>query len=86
KQAIKTSDKKQAIKTSDKKYDNKTLKHKEKISAYLQEYELAKTSDIAKMLNLSVARTRAVLSEMDNIEALGTNKTRVYRLRDRVDV
>ncbi len=81
KQAIKTSDKKQAIKTSDKKQAIKTYKNKEKIRKYLQKCEMAKTSDIAEMLGLSVARTRAMLSEMDDVEAVGTNRIRTYRLR-----
>lgn len=81
KQAIKTSDKKQAIKASDKKQANKTIKNKEKIRIYLQKHEIARTSDIAKLLNLSVARARAVLSEMEEVEALGTNRARVYQLR-----
>ncbi|MCM1541357.1 MAG: hypothetical protein NC121_08850 [Blautia sp.] len=42
---------------------------------------MAKTSDIAKLLGLSAARARAILSEMDEIEAVGTNRTRTYRLR-----
>ena len=81
KQAIKTSDKKQAIKTSDKKQANKTYKNKEKIRIYLQKHEMVKASVIAELLDLSVARTRALLSEMDDVEALGTNRARRYRLR-----
>ncbi len=81
KQAIKTSDKKQAIKTSDKKQANKTDKNMEKIRWYLQKQELAKTRDIAEVLGLSVARTRVILSEMDDVEALGTNRNRTYRLK-----
>ena len=90
KQAIKTSDKKQAIKTSDKKKQiknkqvkqlNKTGSHMQKIRIYLQEHETAKTSDIAELLNLSVARTRVLLSEMEDIEACGANRIRTYRLR-----
>ena len=81
KQAIKTSDKKQAIKTSDKKQAIKTGKNMEKIRLYLQKHETARTSDIAQFLELSTARTRALLSEMEDVEAVGTNRTRVYRLR-----
>ena len=78
KQAIKTSDKKQAIKTSDKKQANKTDKNMEKIRRYLREQETAKTKDIAKLPGLSVARTRIILSEMDDVEAPGTNRNRTY--------
>lgn len=78
---IKTSDKKQAIKTSDKKQANKTDKNMEKIRLYLQEHETAKTRDIAELLGLSVARARVVLSDMNDVEALGTNRNRTYRLK-----
>ena len=40
-----------------------------------------KTSDIAELLGLSMARTRVIFSEMDDVETLGTNRTRRYRLR-----
>ena len=79
----KTSDKKQANKTSDKKQANKTSKNQEKIRAYLQEHGVAKTSDIAMLIGLSMPRTRAVLCEMEDVEALGSNRTRVYQLRSR---
>ena len=72
KQAIKTNDKKQAIKTSD---------NQEKIRLYLQGHEIAKTRDIAELLGLSMARVRNILSMMDDVEAIGRNKTRIYRLR-----
>ena len=48
---------------------------------YLQENETAKTRDIAELLGLSMARTREILSVMDDVEAIGSNKTRIYRLR-----
>ena len=53
----------------------------EKIRLYLQKHETARTSDIAQFLELSTARTRALLSEMEDVEAVGTNRARVYRLR-----
>ena len=81
KQAIKTSDKKQAIKTSDKKQAIKTKNNQKKIQLYLQENETAKTREIADLLSLSMARTREILSMMDEVEAMGRNKTRIYRLR-----
>ena len=73
--------KKQAIKTSDKKQANKTDKNMEKIRLYLQVHETAKTRDIAELLGLSVARARVVLSDMNDVEALGTNRNRIYRLK-----
>ncbi len=48
---------------------------------YLQGNETAKTRDIAELLGLSMARTREILSIMDDVEAIGRNKTRIYRLR-----
>ena len=61
----------------------KTSKNMERIRLYLQNNETAKTSDIAEFLGLSLARVRALLSGMDDVEALGTNKARTYRLRKR---
>lgn len=81
KQAIKASDKKQAIKASDKKQAIKTSDNQEKIRLYLQGHEIAKTRDIAELLGLSMARVRNILSMMDDVEAIGRNKTRIYRLR-----
>ena len=40
-----------------------------------------KTSDIAKFLDLSVARTRAILSEMEEVIPFGSNSNRTYRLK-----
>ncbi len=53
----------------------------EKIRLYLQKHETAKTRDIAELLGLSVARARVVLSDMNDVEALGTNRNRTYRLK-----
>ncbi len=59
----------------------KTIQNMEKIRRYLQEYKIAKTCDIAEMLALSMARTRAILSKMEDIEAIGVNKARRYQLK-----
>lgn len=64
--------KKQAIKTN---------KHQEKIRWYLQKHETSKTRDIAELPGLSMARTREILSAMDDVEGIGKNKVRTYRLR-----
>ena len=53
----------------------------EKIRDYLQEQGEATTSDISEQLTLSVARTRAILSEMEDVEVIGKNKGRKYRLK-----
>jgi len=84
KQAIKTSDKKQAIKTSDKKIRKKTAENMEKIREYLRENEGAKTSDIATYLGLSQARTRKIMSDMDDVIAVGANRNKQYKLTDTV--
>ncbi|MCI8873596.1 MAG: hypothetical protein HFH51_12215, partial [Lachnospiraceae bacterium] len=66
---------------SDKKQAIKTRNNQEKIRLYLQGNETAKTRDIAELLGLSMARTREILSIMDDVEAIGRNKKRIYRLR-----
>ncbi|MBD5550164.1 MAG: AAA family ATPase [Lachnospiraceae bacterium] len=81
KQLVKTSGSKQAIQSKRIKQANKTSVNMKKIRLYLQEHETAKTGDIAELLALSAARTRALLSEMEDVEAFGTNRTRTYRLR-----
>ena len=82
KQAKKTSDKKQAKKTRDKKQAKKTVENMKKIRLYLSENGECKTSDIAEYIDLSLPRTRAILKEMDDIEAIGANMNRKYRLAD----
>ncbi|MCR5836922.1 MAG: putative DNA binding domain-containing protein [Lachnospiraceae bacterium] len=81
KQAIKTSDKKQAIKTSDKKQAVKTAENMERIKKYLKENGSATTSDISQLLDLSKARVRVILNEMECVVAEGKNKNRKYRLK-----
>ena len=53
------------------------------IRLYLQKCQTAKTSDIAEVLGLSMARTRVMLFEKDDVETLGTNRIRRYRLREK---
>ena len=72
KQATKTSDKKQAIKTSD---------NVARIYEYLLQSGEAKTKDIADFLGLSTQRTRVILAMMDDIEVIGANKNRKYRVK-----
>ena len=75
-----TFNKKQAIKTSDKKMSKKTAENIEKIRKYLDKHGKSKTSDIADYIGLSPARTRAILSEMDDVGMAGKNKNRKYYL------
>lgn len=51
-----------------------------KIEKYLQENGELKTNTIAEHLGLSPARTRKILSQMDSLEAIGTNRR--YRLKN----
>jgi predicted HTH transcriptional regulator len=82
KQAIKTSDKKQAIKTSDKKQAIKTSDNIQKVREFLEKNGESKTSDIADYIDLSPARTRAILSTMDDVEPVGENRNRRYKLKE----
>ena len=81
KQATKISDKKQATKTSDKKQAKKTIENIEKIKSYLEQHGESKTIDIANNIGLSSSRTRALLNVMDEVEPLGGNMNRTYRLK-----
>ena len=82
KQAKKTSDKKQAKKTSDKKQAKKTKENIEMIKKYLEQHGESKTNDIAEYINLSPARTRALLKEIKEVQALGGNSNRTYKLEN----
>ena len=82
KQAKKTSDKKQAKKTSDKKQAKKTKENIEMIKKYLEEHGESKTNDIAEYINLSPARTRALLKEIKEVQAMGGNSNRTYKLEN----
>ena len=53
-----------------------------KIEEYLNENKEAKTKDIAEYIGLKVSRTREILSQMDSLEAIGTNTNRRYRLKN----
>ena len=74
--------KKVAKKTSDKKQAKKMLENIEKIKYYLEQNGESKTSDIAEYIDLSPARTRALLSEINGIEAVGGNSNRSYKLME----
>jgi len=80
-------DKKQAIKASDKSNDNKSAKSKrtaesqKKVLDYLKDNGRSSCAEIAGYIGLSAARTRAILSEMKEVEALGGNRNRTYRIK-----
>lgn len=73
--------KKQATKTSDKKQATKTNNNVARIYEYLLQSGEAKTKDIAEFLGLSTQRTRVILAMMDDIEIIGANKNRKYRVK-----
>ena len=72
---------KRTIKINDKKQTTKTENHREKIRDFLIQTELASAKDIAKIIGLSAERTRVILSKMDNIEPIGENRNRMYKLK-----
>lgn len=72
-----------AKKTSEENKRRKTGAHIEKIQEYLGENGASKTKDIAAYIGLSPARTRAILAEMGNVEIIGTNTNRQYKLKKR---
>jgi ATP-dependent DNA helicase RecG len=77
----KSSDKNQAIKASDKKQATKTSDNIQKIRSFLEKNGAAKSREIADYINLSPARTRVILRAMDDVETVGENKNRRYRLK-----
>ncbi len=81
KEVEKASDKKQAKKISDKKQAKKTSDNIQKIKGYLCEYGESTTNEIAEYLGLSSARTRALLKSIEDIEPIGGNRNRVYKLK-----
>ena len=81
KQAIKTNDKKQTIKTNDKKQTIKSQENRKNIIAFLETVEEARTAEIAEAIGLGADRTRVILAGMPELEALGSNRNRTYRLK-----
>ena len=76
--SVKTSDKKQAVKFQ----SIKSRTHADEIIDYLNAVGEAKTVDIAKKIGLSPVRTRVILANMPELEALGGNRNRTYRQKD----
>lgn len=50
--------------------------------SYMKTVGETTTAEIAAMLSLSPARTRAILAKIDEIEAVGTTNARKYRLKN----
>ena len=64
-----------------KKQAKKTKVNIEKIKDYLEKYGESKTSDIAAYIELSPVRTRALLKEIEEVQAIGKNSNRTYKLK-----
>jgi len=78
----KQANKKQANKKqANKKQANKTIENIEKIKKYLSLNGESKVSDIAKEIDLSPARTRAIISKMEEVGANGKTNSRTYYLK-----
>ncbi len=79
-------EKKQAIKIGDKSSNTshqmtKTDLNKAKVLDYLKDNGRSSCAEIAAYIGLSRGRTRAILSEMKEIEPLGENRNRTYRIK-----
>lgn len=81
KQSIKTVDKKQSTKNADKRLSEKTLHHIERIIEYLRVHGDSTANEVAEYIGVSSSRAKTILREMENIEKLGSNKNRTYRLK-----
>lgn len=68
-------------KQANKKQANKTIENIEKIKKYLSLNGESKVSDIAKEIDLSPARTRAIISKMEEVGANGKTNSRTYYLK-----
>ena len=86
KHAAKTTDKNDRQKTTDKKQPKKTTdkthRRRQDIVAYLSDHETATTRELSIILGISVDRTRHILLDMSDVEAIGGNKDRRYRLKN----
>lgn len=65
-----------------KKQAKKTKENIEMIKKYLEEHGESKTNDIAEHINLSPARTRTLLKEIKEVQAMGGNSNRTYKLEN----
>ena len=61
----------------------KTQENINRIVKYLQNVGEANTASISEKIRLSPARTRDILSNMGEVEAMGGNRNRTYRLKNR---
>lgn len=61
-------------------HSKKTVEAEDEIKEYLRDNGQSTCSEIAKHIELSQSRTRAILSKMDGIEARGEKRFRTYRI------
>ena len=80
---VKTGGTKQAVKTGDKSTGSKIETHKNRIRRFLCAHGESKLSDLAQETGLSVSRTRGIIAEMPDVDAIGKNRNRTYRLTSR---
>ena len=59
----------------------KTILGRTKIRDYLSNRDSARTAEIAEAIGLSITRTKELLYEMPDVEAIGENRNRTYRLK-----
>lgn len=59
----------------------RTAENQKKILDYLKDNGRSGCAEIAGYIGLSAARTRAILSEMKEVEAIGKNRNRTYRIK-----
>ena len=57
--------------------------HRKLIRDFLETNGESKTADIAEGIGLSITRTKVAIYEMDDVEALGGNRNRTYRLKNK---
>ena len=84
KTAIKNGDKKTAIKNGDKKVSKKTKQHYKKIFEFMKANKEYTIQDFCQLLDLKPSRTKEILKDLsDDIEQIGNNKNRRYKLKSR---
>ena len=68
-------------KTSEENKRRKTEEHEKRIISRIKQQGPQKTSELAEVLDLSSARVRAILANMDEIEPIGNTTNRKYKLK-----
>ena len=81
--SIKSVDKKVSIKSVDKKVSIKTEHNRELITEYIRNHGSATSFELSEYLNLSRTGIKKIVTRMNNIEPIGTNKDRKYILKEK---